>query len=216
MAWAKPEFISTLLCYHCFTCSVPVIFHKCKLISAKNTPRKWYYIGLLRLKGILTGLRCLSNSQIIPLQIPIALYQTRRNEVRRRTISNKQFSKTINHSFTSQELPRKREKLFWKFFFEKPLTGISRFLILYRSRSSCPEVLLRKGVLKICSKWTGEHPCRSAISINLLCNFIEIALRHGRSPVNLLHVFRTPFLKNNSRRLLLTLSLRKFQTKPLC
>ena len=25
------------------------------------------------------------------------------------------------------------------------------------------------------------------------CNFIEITLRHGFSPVNLLHIFRTPF-----------------------
>ena len=33
-------------------------------------------------------------------------------------------------------------------------------------------------------------------------NFIEIALQHGYSPVNLLHVFRTPFLKNTSRGLL--------------
>ena len=31
--------------------------------------------------------------------------------------------------------------------------------------------------------------------VQLLCNFIEIALRHGCSPVNLLHIFRTPFLK---------------------
>ena len=36
-------------------------------------------------------------------------------------------------------------------------------------RTSRPEVFLRKGVLKICSKFTGEHPCRSAISIKLLC-----------------------------------------------
>ena len=35
-------------------------------------------------------------------------------------------------------------------------------------RSSHPEVFLRKGVLKICSKFTGEHPCRSVISIKLL------------------------------------------------
>ena len=34
-------------------------------------------------------------------------------------------------------------------------------------------------------------------------NFIEIALRHGCSPVNLLHIFRTPFLKNTSGWLLL-------------
>ena len=30
------------------------------------------------------------------------------------------------------------------------------------------------------------------------CNFIEIALQHGCSPVNLLHLFRTPFLSNTS------------------
>ena len=47
-------------------------------------------------------------------------------------------------------------------------------------------------------------PCREAISINLLCNFIEVTLRHGCSPVNLLHIFRTPFLKNTSGWLLLT------------
>ena len=37
----------------------------------------------------------------------------------------------------------------------------------------------------------------------MLCKFIEIALRHGCSPVNLLHILRTPFPKNISRRLLL-------------
>ena len=41
-----------------------------------------------------------------------------------------------------------------------------------------------RDVLKICSKFTGEHPCRSGISIKSLCNFIEIALWHGCSPVN--------------------------------
>ena len=29
-------------------------------------------------------------------------------------------------------------------------------------------------------------------------NFFEIAFPHGSSPVNLLHTFRTPFLKNTS------------------
>ena len=37
-------------------------------------------------------------------------------------------------------------------------------------------------------------------------NFIEIALRHGCSPVNLLHIFRTPFPKNTSGWLLLSAS----------
>ena len=73
---------------------------------------------------------------------------------------------------------------------------------LYNYRSCRPEVLLGKDVLKICSKFTGQHPCRSAISKS---NFIEIAFRHGCSPVNLLHIFRTPFLKNISGRLLLQL-----------
>ena len=60
-----------------------------------------------------------------------------------------------------------------------------------------------KGVLKICSKFTGEHPCRSVISIKLQSNFIEIALRHGCSPVNLLHIFRTHFSRNTFGWLLL-------------
>ena len=39
----------------------------------------------------------------------------------------------------------------------------------------------------------------------LQSNFIEIALRHGCSPVNLQHIFRTPFPKNSSGWLLLIL-----------
>ena len=35
------------------------------------------------------------------------------------------------------------------------------------------------------------------------CNFIEIALQHGCSPVNFLHIFRTPIYSNTSGRLLL-------------
>ena len=70
-------------------------------------------------------------------------------------------------------------------------------------RCSHLQVFLGKGVLKICSKFTGERACRSVISIKLQSNFIEIALRHGCSPVNLLHIFRTPITKNTSGRLLL-------------
>ena len=72
----------------------------------------------------------------------------------------------------------------------------------YQKAAVHPEVFLGKGVLKICTKFTGEHPCRSAISIKLQSNFIEITLWHGRSPVNLLHIFRTLFLKNTSGGLL--------------
>ena len=77
------------------------------------------------------------------------------------------------------------------------------FELISINRCSYPGKFLGKGVLKICSKLTGQHPCPSAISIKLLCNFIEIAFRHGFSPINLLHIFRTPFLKNTSGGLLL-------------
>ena len=56
---------------------------------------------------------------------------------------------------------------------------------------------------KIWSKFTGEHPCQSVISVKLQSNFLEITLRHGCSPVNLLHIFKTPFPKNSSERQLL-------------
>ena len=65
-----------------------------------------------------------------------------------------------------------------------------------KNRSSHPKVFLEKDVLEICRKFTGEHRCRSAISIKLRSNFIEITLRHGCSPLNLHHIFRTPFPKN--------------------
>ena len=57
--------------------------------------------------------------------------------------------------------------------------------------------------MKICSKFTGEHHAKVQFQKKLLCNFIEIALQHGCSPVNLLHIFRTTFLKGTSEGLLL-------------
>ena len=69
-------------------------------------------------------------------------------------------------------------------------------------RSSHSESFLLKGVLKICSKFTGEQPSRNVISIKLLYNFIEITLWHRYSPVNLVHIFRTPFSKSTSEWLL--------------
>ena len=68
-------------------------------------------------------------------------------------------------------------------------------------------MFLRKGVLKIYSKFTGVHLCWS--TPKLQSNFTEIALRHGCSPVNLLHIFRTTFLKNTSGWLLLKATIVK-------
>ena len=78
-------------------------------------------------------------------------------------------------------------------------------------KRSHQEVFLRKSILEICSKFAGDHPCQSVISIKLLWNFIEIALQHGCSPVNLLHIFRTPFLKNTSGQLLVNVILFQLQ-----
>ena len=70
------------------------------------------------------------------------------------------------------------------------------------NRSSHPGVFLGKGVLKIYSKFTGEHPCRSSISMKLHATLLKSHFGMG-VPVNLLHIFRTPFLKNTSGGLFL-------------
>ena len=77
---------------------------------------------------------------------------------------------------------------------------------MYRGQYRSPvasKTVLGKGLPKICSKFTEEYPCRSAISVKLQSNIIEIALRHRCSPLHLLHIFRTPFPKNTSGGLLM-------------
>ena len=75
---------------------------------------------------------------------------------------------------------------------------------MYSFQKQPPSRILEKAVLKICSKFTGKHPCGSVISIKLQSNFIEITLQHGCSPVNMLHIFRAPFSNNTSGQLLLS------------
>ena len=60
--------------------------------------------------------------------------------------------------------------VFYPFYFNVLIYLYSNY------KSTPPEVFLGKSVLKICSKFTGEHPYQSVISIKLLYNFIEIAL----------------------------------------
>ena len=76
-------------------------------------------------------------------------------------------------------------------------------------------MLLGKRVLRIFSKFIGEQQCRSSISVKLFCNFIEITFRRGRSPVNLQHIFRTPFLKITFGWLLLNYWFTEFINKIL-
>ena len=83
-------------------------------------------------------------------------------------------------------------------------------------RSSHTKVFFKKGVLKIYSKFTKEHPCRSVISIQLQSNFIEIALWHGCSLVNLLHIFRTSSPRNASGWLLLNICITYLHVTEAC
>ena len=79
-------------------------------------------------------------------------------------------------------------------------------------KQQLPRGVPRKKCSEICSKFTGEQPCRSGISIKLYST-----LRHGCSPVNLLYIFRTPFPKNTSGWLILNLpkhsGIYRFQRK---
>ena len=111
---------------------------------------------------------------------------------------------SVNHCLKSRGVIRTLSNIFDGAFLRKRLMAKGRLLFLpTRSRSSRPEVFLIKGVLKICSKFTGEHLSRRVISIKLQSNFIELTFRHGCSPVNLLHICRTPFSQNISWWLLL-------------
>ena len=84
-------------------------------------------------------------------------------------------------------------------FWHKKLQAKSRvsfrFVFLNHGQKQPTRGFLRKS----CS----ENMQQSAISIKLPSNYNEITLRHRCSPVNLLHIFRTPCPKNSSEWLLL-------------
>ena len=74
-------------------------------LSKKYPVKKVTHIDLPRLKGGFNGIRYLSESRIIPLQIPIASLIPNKEEqcYKRRKISNKQSNKTLHHSSKSTE-----------------------------------------------------------------------------------------------------------------
>ena len=116
----------------------------------------------------------------------------------------KKFVQSRQQSFqkdTSRSLSNKFFALLFQIIVNEASVSFYRYSAINTKppfRSSHLEVFLGKCVPKICSKFTGKHPCRSGISIKLQSNFIEITLRHACSPVNLLHIFRTLFPKNTS------------------
>ena len=64
------------------------------------------------------------------------------------------------------------------------------------TEAALQEVFLRKGVLKYVANLQENTMPKCEFKGRLQRNFIEIALRHGCPPVNLLYIFRTPFQKS--------------------
>ena len=78
--------------------------------------------------------------------------------------------------------------------------NITNHLILLRSSPS--DVFLGKGFLKICSKFIGEHPWQSVISIKLQSTSACVFSCNSAAD------FRTSFYKNTSGGLLLIIRFR--------
>ena len=74
-----------------------------------------------------------------------------------------------------------------------------RFIII---RSSCPEVLCKKGALRNFTKFTRKHLCQS-LSLRP-ATLLKKRLSHWCFPVNFAKFLRTTFLQNASGRLLLS------------
>ena len=103
----------------------------------------------------------------------------------------------------------------WNFFLELEQSFIKMKSKLTPSNKTFRNLLKQpsRGVLRkrysesMQQIYRRAHTCRSAISVKLQSNFIEITRRYGCSPVNLLHISRIPFFKNTSGSLLLNLPL---------
>ena len=67
--------------------------------------------------------------------------------------------------------------------------------IINSNRGSHLDVFLGKGVLKICSKFTGEHPCRSVI-LQFYLNHTSAWLFFCKFAAYFQNTFRTPGLVN--------------------
>ena len=63
-------------------------------------------------------------------------------------------------------------------------------------------MFLKKGVLELCSKFTGEHPCQSGTSMKLQSNLLKLHFGMRVFAISLLYIFRTPLPKNSSGWLL--------------
>ena len=81
--------------------------------------------------------------------------------------------------------------------------GVNIFLFIDRSIQKQPRrSVLRKRCSKVMQQIYRRAPMPKRSFNEVASNFIEIALRHGCSPINLLHISGKPFPKNTSGVLL--------------
>ena len=115
---------------------------------------------------------------------------------------------------------KKRERLRRCYLITSSIYNLSRlipspskfFILIISFSQDNPEAAIQRcSVEKMFWKYAAD--LQENTPTKLLCNFIEIALPYGCSPVNLLHIFRKTFPKNTSERLLLII-LRRRMIKP--
>ena len=76
--------------------------------------------------------------------------------------------------------------------------------VMFWLKNNCEQKLPFRGVLRKNVYWIHAANLQEETHAEVeFQNFIEITLRHGCSPVKLLHIFRAPFPKNTSGWLLL-------------
>ena len=111
----------------------------------------------------------------------------------------KKLPKVMFHFIVSGEIAF--DEVFFAFTFSFK-TRFYLFIYFFACRSSHPDVLLRKGVPKVCIKFTGEYPCRSVISIKKFPTSLK-----SRFSMGLLNIFRRIFPKYTSGWLLMCMLL---------
>ena len=91
----------------------------------------------------------------------------------------------------------------WSLFSQPVLPSLSSIPPLHwnenlsgsNTKRNPSEVFLGKDVLKICSKFSGDHPRQSAITMKLQSSIIEIPLRHRCYPAYFQNLFLRTFLE---------------------
>ena len=97
--------------------------------------------------------------------------------------------------------PFLQSRLFYRTTVSEYPKSQSSSCCLYNSEAAVQRCSQQKVFCKYAAK------LQKSTHAEALCNFIEITIRLGCSPVNLLHIFSTPFSKNTSEWLLLIVVL---------